>query len=135
VDLREHRDLATREPVHEVELPERSRTVERPRHDAGHLLGQLRVGPRSRQRQLADVEVEVEMRVVEPVRVVQAERDLGQPPPERREQRQAPGDQVVDGLEGELSVGPGGGIEDGKPAHVPALARRLERQELRVDTC
>ena len=133
VDLREHRRAVRSEPVDQVHLPERARAVERPRDDARHLLGELLVVARRRERQLAHVEVEVEVGVVDPVRVVEPERHLGEPPAQRRQQRQALGDQVVHRLERQLAVRARGGVEDGQPADVPALARGLERQELGVD--
>jgi len=44
----------------------------------------------------ADVKVKVKARVVDRVGVVQAEWDLRQPPAQRGQRRQAPGDQVLD---------------------------------------
>ena len=79
MDLRHQRDVPVRQPMDQVHLPQRSRAVERPREDPRDLLGQLAVGRRRRQRQLAHVVLEVEVRIVDPIWVVQAERHLLQP--------------------------------------------------------
>ena len=112
-------DAVRSEAVDQVHLPERARAVERPRDDARHLLGELLVVARRRQRQLADVEVEVEVGVVHPVRVVEAERHLGQPPAQRRQQRQPLGDQVVDVRERQLAVRARGGSRIASPPTCP----------------
>ncbi len=133
VDLGQHRHDAVLEPVDQIQLPQRPGAVERPGDDPRHLLGELLVGARRRQRELADVEVEVEVRVVDPVRVVEAERHLGQTPAHRRQQRQPLGEHLLDVGELELAARGGARIEDRDPADVPALARVLEREELGVE--
>jgi hypothetical protein len=132
VDLREHRRVARLETVDQVQLPQRPRPIERAREDPRHLLGKLLVVPRRDQRELADVEVQVEVLVVEPVGVVQPERDLHEPPAHRREQRQPLCQERLDVGAGDRAARAGRRVEDRQPAHVPGLARRLEREELRV---
>ena len=66
--------LPSVEAVDQVQLPQRPRAVERAREDPRHLLGDLLVGRRRRDRQLAHVVLEVEVRIVDPVRVVEPER-------------------------------------------------------------
>ena len=135
VNLREHRDLAVGQAVDQIDLPQRSRAVKRTREDPRHLLGQLLVRRRRRQRQLAHVVLQVEVRVVDPVRIVEPERDLLEPPAKRRKQRQPLGNQVVDVGQLKASVRPRRGIEHGHPAHMTGLARRFEGQELGVERC
>jgi len=86
-----------------------------------------------RQGQLPNVEVEVEPRVVYPVGVIQAERNLGQPPAQRRQQGKPFEDQSFDVGQGESTAGRRRRIEYRESRHVPALPRVLERQELRVE--
>ena len=133
VDLREHRDRSAIEPVNQVQLPEGAGPVQRTADDPRHLLGQLGVGAGRRQGQLAHVEVEIEVRVVEPVGVVEPEGHLHQPPPERRQQRQPFRDQVLDVGQLEPPARRGGWIQDRQPRHVARLPGRLEREELGVE--
>jgi hypothetical protein len=76
------------------------------------------------------VEVEVEIRVVHPVRMVQTERNLGQFP--------AVDTQHVEALfEGPVEVGkhvvPVGGLDDDHRRHVAELGRGLHVQEAGVE--
>jgi hypothetical protein len=133
VDLGQQPQAAVGQPVDEIGLPQGPRAVERAGEDARHLLGQLLVARRRRQRELAHVVLEIEVRVVDPVGVVEPERDRLQPPAERRQQGQALGDEGEDIAELERSGGTCGGIEDGQAADVTGLARILESEELRVE--
>ena len=126
--------LPIRQPVDHVQLPQRPRAVERAREDARHLLGELLVVAGRGQRQFAHVEIQVEVLVVHPVRVVEPQRDLDEPPAERREQRQPLLEQALHVAAVELPARRGRRVEDRDSADVPRLARRLERQELRVET-
>jgi hypothetical protein len=74
---------------------------------------------------LADVEV----RVVDPHRPVEAEGDLLELPPELRRQGDAPLDVVEELLEGDRAAL---GVEDGQAPDVLVPRRRLHRQEQRV---
>jgi hypothetical protein len=133
VDLREQGLVPILEPMDQIQLPERPGTIERTRGDPRHLLGELLLRRARRKRQLPDVEVEVEVGIVEPVRIVEAERDLHQPPAQGRQQRQALLHQGADVLEGELAARRGRGVEDGQPGDMARLVRALERQKLRVE--
>src|SRR5206468_2427754 len=93
---------------------------------------QLSVVARPWQRELPHVEVEVEVGVVDPVRVVEAERHLGEPPAERGQQRQALLHEPLYVAGVELAARSARGIENRHARHVAGLARALERQELRV---
>ena len=91
VDLRQHADEPGLVALDHVQLPQRPRAVERPRHDPRHLVGELLVGARRRERHLAHVVAEVDLGLLDPVRVVEPERHLGEPPAQRRELRRALG--------------------------------------------
>jgi uncharacterized protein (DUF58 family) len=81
---------------------------------------------------IADVEVEVEVRVLGPVRVVEPERDRHEPPPERRQQMDPLGHQAADVLELQLAARRRRRVVDGEAAHVPECPGGLHRQELGV---
>ena len=100
----EHRHRSVLEPVDQVQLPQRPGAVERAGEDPRDLLGELLVGPGRRQGELADVEVEVEVAVVDPVGVVEPERHLGEAPAHRRQQRQPLGDHLLHVGELELAA-------------------------------
>ena len=81
---------------------------------------------------VADVEVEVERRVLDPVRQIEAERDVDEPPPERGE--------LVDPLEDQLPRGVHTGaagrprwVVDRQRRDVPEHGRRLHVEEAGVD--
>jgi hypothetical protein len=68
--------------------------------------------------QLAQVELEVEVRVVEPVRVVEAERHLNEPPAQRGQQVKPLAKHAGDVSERDRSVRCGSRIEDRDGGHV-----------------
>ena len=133
VDLGVDRDLAALEPVDQVQLPQRPPAVERPGVQPGRLLGELLVVTRGGQRQLADVELDVEIGVLDPVRLVDPERHLDQSPPERRQQVQAGLHHFGEVLEGER-FRRRGRVEDADAADVPVDRRGLHGQEGRVES-
>ena len=82
------------DPFDHVELPQRLAPVEGPGLDAADHLAELFGSAGRRHGVMADVEVDVEVGVLDPVRQVQPERHLDQPAPERGE--------LVDALEDQL---------------------------------
>ena len=80
--LRQHRHRAVLQPVDHIDLPQRARPVQLTADQVSHLRCQLSLIARRWQRELADVVLDVEGAVVNPVRVVEAERDGRQPPAE-----------------------------------------------------
>ncbi len=132
VDLGQHRRPALGEALDQVQLPQRPVAIERAREDPRDGLGELAVRRRRRDGRLADVEVEVEVRVLDPVRVREPERHVHELPAERRQQVQPVGDEAADVLHAEVAAGRGGGVVDREAAHVPVRARGLHGQELRV---
>src|SRR3990170_8993893 len=99
MDLRVDRGPAILQAGDHVELPQRTMSVERTSMEPGDLLPEQREGPRPRNRQLPDVELEVEVRVVDPVGAGQAEGHLRQSLPEDRYQMQPGLDQRTHGLD------------------------------------
>src|SRR5207253_1969157 len=113
-DFREHGGVPVLEAVDQVQLPQRPRTVEWSREDARHLLGQLLLATWRRQRDLAYVEVEVEVRVVDPVRVVEPEGHLDELPLERWKQWKPVPEQPFDVATAQRFARPGARIENGQ---------------------
>ncbi len=78
MDLRNQGKTAFRNARHVVEalddigLPKRSRRIERPGMQACRLDAELTPVTGLRERDVADVKLEIEVRVVDPVRVIQA---------------------------------------------------------------
>jgi len=85
VHLREDPEAIVRKALDDVALPQRPGAVERSGDDAADGLGQLLGVPGRRHCVMAHVEVDVEVRVFDPVRQVQTHGHLDQPPPERGE--------------------------------------------------
>jgi len=117
----------------EVHLPQRPRPIERPGREARHHLLELAVRAWRRHRDEALMELAVERRILDPIRVIEPERHLDQP-------TAGVGRQAVQVL------GVGGLFlrctpmrcrrvgEDLQTAHVPVVRRRLHVQERRVET-
>ena len=87
------------EALDDVELPQRPVEVERAGDQPGHLDAQLAPVARLRQGDVADVELEVEVGVLDPVRVVEVERHPHQPLAEHPGLVEALVDVVEDALE------------------------------------
>jgi hypothetical protein len=86
VDLREDAEPVVWQALEDVGLPERPAPIEGAPDDPGDDLGDLVVTSGRWHPTVADVEVEVEVGIVDPVGVVQAERHLAQPAPQRLEE-------------------------------------------------
>ena len=64
--------------VDEVGLPQRTAAIQRPRVQPCRLNCELAIIARCRERQLADMELDVEIGVLDPVRLIQAKGHLHQ---------------------------------------------------------
>jgi hypothetical protein len=133
VDLRELRHQPVPKALDDVELPERAAPVERASDDARHLLGKLPIVSGRREPDVPDVEVEIEVRVLDPVRVIEPERDLDEAAAVRRQQVHPLGDQALDVVQRGRGPGGAGGIEEGEPADVSVGRPRLHVEEARVE--
>ncbi len=133
VDLGELGDqAATVDAFDDVQLPERPSTIERARVDAADRLAELLGCARRRHRVVADVEVDVEVGILDPVRQVEAERNLDEAPAERR--------QLVDAFEDQLlhrldtgPAGHAGRVVDVERGDVTERGRRLHVEEAHID--
>ena len=138
VDHREDREpvgtalLRRREALDDVRDPQRVLAVHRGGDQPGDQLVQLVVRARRRDGAVPDVEVEVEVGVGDPVRVVEPERHLHQPASQRLELVDAVGELPAPGRVG-LEVGVRS-LEDQQLADVQELVVVLQVQERRVQT-
>jgi hypothetical protein len=132
VDLRQQRHAPALEPVDHVQLPQRPAAVERPGEDALDGVPQLLVVAGRRHRGVADVEVDVEVGILDPVRIVEPERNRDEPARERRKEVQALTDEAGDACVGDLAARRGRRVVHGKAAHVPVGPGCLDREELGV---
>ena len=89
VHLAERGDVAALEPVDQPDLPQRAGAVERDGDEMAGQLAQLLHACRAGHGDVAQVPVEVEVGVLDPDRVVQAERHLDEAAPERRREVEA----------------------------------------------
>jgi hypothetical protein len=86
VDLREDAEPTVGQALEDVGLPEWAAPVEGAPDDPGDDLGDLVVTPGRWHAAVADMEVEVEVGILDPVRMVEAERHLAKTAPQRLEQ-------------------------------------------------
>ena len=127
VALADDREAAVVQALDQPQLPERLAAVELLGEDPRRQVAQLLVGAGRRQRGLAHVVLEVEVRVVDPDRPALVERHGAQLLAEARHQVQARGDVVA-----ELLVGGRRALEDDRAGDVHVRARPLHVQEGRV---
>jgi hypothetical protein len=133
VDDGEDGEALAGQALDDVRQPQWPRAVERSRDDAPDHGGELVVAPGRRDRRVADVEVQIEVRVLDPVRMVEPERHLDEAPAQRLEQMQAPLDLPAPRRVGVVAGGVGAGV-DRQPADVSELGARLEVQERRIQS-
>lgn len=131
VELGHHGQPPAGQALHHVQLPQRAAPVEGAADQFGHHRPQLVRATRCRHRAPEHVVVEVEVGVVHQRRVVEPERHLHHPLPERGHQGHPPGHRLADLLEAHLAVP---GVEDEDTGHVQVGGGRLERQERPVQT-
>ena len=126
------RDVAVLEPFDDPHLPERPAAVELTAGDLRGELGELLEPARRGKGSPADVVVEIEVGVLDPHRVVHAERDVDDAPAERLEARQAFGDELPHRVDGE-AAGDVRRVEDHRRHHVHVRRRGLEGEERGVE--
>ncbi len=133
VHLGEDRDLARLEALDHHELPQRTRPVQR---DAGHVaaqVGQLALTAGRGQRHPVHVPVDVEVVVVDPDRVVDAERHLLELAVEHRHAVDPPLELVLE-LAEVVAARDRRGVEHDHAADVQQLRRALQVEEARVES-
>ena len=131
MELREHRPPTVAEPLDDVHLPERVVPIHPTTDDPSDLLGELVGGTGRREPDLTDVEVEVEVRVVHPVRMVEPERHLHHAAAQRSDMTDEGAEPLVHGgVRVELRIR---AFVDRETVHVPVRRRRLHVEERRVE--
>ena len=128
VALADDREAAVAQALDQPQLPERLAAVELLGEDPRRQVAQLLLGAGRRQRGLAHVVVEVEVRVVDPDRPALVEGDEAQLLAEARDQVQARGDVVA-----ELLVGGRRALEDDRRGDVHVGAGALHVEERGVE--
>ena len=140
MDLRQDGEAALRQTLHSVEpldhvhLPERLAQVERPRVNARRLDAQLPPIARSRQRDVSHVELDVEVGILDPVRVIETEGHLDQFLAKTAREMQTRFEVLQDALERDMRIGRSRLVVDRQSADVQRRVRRFEIQEGRVET-
>ena len=128
VHLGDERDAVVLEALDDPDLPQRLAALELHARDVAHDVGQLAQRAGRRHADPFDVAVDVEVRVVDPHRVVQPQRHIDDPLAERSHQMHAIGDVSPHGLE-RVATGHRRGVEDGGQRHMRVHRRRLDVQE------
>ena len=100
-----------------------------------HLVGQLALIARRGKRDVADVVVDVANAFVNPIRMVEAERDASQSPPQWGQQVQALGHQLANQRRIERPTRCGDGVIYPHCTHVTMSAVVFGGQEERVECC
>ena len=89
VEEQDHRHPAAFQAMDEMDVPQRPAPVERLARQARRELGEPAVVPGRRQRHLREVVVEIEVGILDPVRLAEPQRDLDEPSTRQRQQVQA----------------------------------------------
>ena len=97
--LREHRPAPVGEALDDVDLPQRPTSIHVSTDDARHLIAELVGGTGRSETDVADVVVEVEVGVVDPVRMVEPERDVDESATHRRQVADQGAEPFVDHVE------------------------------------
>jgi len=134
VDLGDHRDLTPAQAFGRCTSPTALGPVQLATAHVTDELGQLLDASRRGKRPAADVVLDVECRVVDPVRVAQAEGDLHQSPAEDRGQLEPGAHKVAQLVEG-VAARDGGRVEHRRHRDVHVQAGCLQVQERRIEPC
>ncbi len=126
------RDVASFETLDHVHLPERPGAVEVASGDSHRQLGQLALVARGRHRDMAEMEVEIEVRIFDPIGVVQTEGHLDEPTTKRRHQVESRLDELANLLISDR-VRCRVRVEHRQGRHVPVGGRRLQSEERAVE--
>jgi hypothetical protein len=140
VDLGQDGERPFREPLHlsealdDVELPERPGAVQGAGVEPGRRDAELAPVAGLGERDVTDVELEVEVGVLHPVGMIETEGHLDDPLPKVRHPVQTALDVGEDLLERDLAPGGTGLVVDGQGGHVHGCAGCLQGEEGRVET-
>ncbi len=128
VDLRVDGGTAALEPPDQVDLPQRAVPVQRASVYPRHLVLELARVARGRKRKLADVKLDVEVGILDPVGEVEPERCLDQAAPERWNERQPGLDQPGEALQRQR-LRCRARVDDAHAADVAVDGSRLHREK------
>ena len=117
------------EALDDVQLPQRPIEVEGPRHEASHLDAELAPVAGRRQGDVADVELQIEVGILDPVRVVEVERDADESLTEHAGLVEPLVDVIEDALERDGAAGRGRRVVDRDAPARHVRARRLGIEE------
>ena len=117
------------EPLDDVRLPQRLAAVERPRVDARHLDAELAPVTRGRQCDVAHVELDVDVVVLDPVGTVEVERHRDQAAPEDRRAVEPRLEEIQDVLEPHEPARRRRRVVDAEPGDVHVLVAMFQAQE------
>ena len=109
--------------------------IQLPPDQVSHQVGQLPPSAGRGQRGVLNVVLDIERAVVDPVRVVEAERHRGQAPAERRQQVHARRHQLPNERRIQRAPRRGFGVEHPQDAHVTMGAAIFHGQELGIEAC
>jgi hypothetical protein len=132
VHLRQQRNPPVRQTVDQVQLPQWPSPVQRARDDPRNLLRELPIASARRQGKLANVEVEVEVRILHPVRAGNAQRHPRKLPPKRRQLLDPRSQNPAHIGDLELALRRRGRIQNREERHVPEIPNVLDVQKLGV---
>src|SRR5688572_5973468 len=121
------------EPLDHVRLPKRLAAIERPGVQARDLDAELAPVAGLRQRDVSHVELDIEVRVLDPPRAVEHPRHGDEPAPEMRNVLDARREEPQDVLEADLAARGGGGVVDPEPGDVHVVVAAFELQERVVE--
>ena len=132
VDLGDDADAVLLEALDDPQLPQGTGAVQRGAGDLPGHLAQLAAAAGGGAADAADVEVQVEVRVLDPERVRQVERHLAEPAGERRHQVEPASDELLEVLE-RVAAGDGAGVQHHRHGHVHVVGGVLQVQEGRIE--
>jgi hypothetical protein len=132
VHLGDHPDPAALEPLGQPHLPQGAAAVELAARHVGGEVAQLADAAGGGERGPPHVQVDVEVGVVEPDRVVEVERHWREPPAELGDEVHPLPQEVLHLLE-RVAARHRGGVEDHERRHVHVVGRRLPVEEGRVE--
>jgi hypothetical protein len=135
VHLRQQRNPPVRQTVDQVQLPQWPSPVQRARDDPRNLLRELPIASARRQGKLANVEVEVEVGILHPVRASDPQRYPCKLPAKRRQQVEPRPQKPAQIPDLDPPARRRGRIQNRQERDVPEVPNILDVQKLRIGGC
>ena len=127
----EHRPAPIGKALDHVDLPQRVRSIHGTPDDARDLLGELVGSPWRGKPDVANVVIEIEVRIVQPIRMVELEWNFDETTAHRFESTDHRPEAIVCRLE-RVEIGRGSFV-DREPVHMTERGRRLHVQKARIE--